>query len=161
MAVATANRRAPATCALGWLADNLARFVATWVSVGGVFAAAIMIVGGDRWTVPNSLEETLAAPVFLFVFPLIAVFVATVGLFFFAPGWIPGLVVYLAALWWCGRALPSRLHRLTAVALSPLVVALFFSSGIQVVEFQLAALAGAIVYGCVVKLPGSKIISVR
>jgi hypothetical protein len=152
--VAAGNPR-PATNALGWLADNLARFIATWVSVGGLVAAAIIIVEGDRWTAPRSLDEILGVPAFLVVFPLIAAFVATVGLFLFALGWIPGLVVYLVALWWCGRALPSHLRRAAAIALSPLVVALFFMSGIQAVELQLAALAGALVYGCIVKLPAA------
>jgi hypothetical protein len=55
--VAAGNPR-PATNALGWLADNLARFIATWVSVGGLVAAAIMIVEGDRWTAPRSLDES-------------------------------------------------------------------------------------------------------
>jgi hypothetical protein len=152
MPVATANRR-PATSALGWLANNLARFVATWVSVGGLFAAAIMILEEDCWTAPSSLEEILSVPVFLLVFPLIAGFVAAVALLWFALWWIPGLVVYLATLWLCGRALPSHLRRAAAVALSPLLVALFFAGGIQWVELQLAALAGAIVYGCAAKLP--------
>jgi hypothetical protein len=123
------------------------------VSVGGLFAAVIMIVEEDRRTAPDSLQEILAAPVFLFVFALIAGFVATVGLFLFALGWIPGLVVYLAALWWSGRALPQRLRRPAAVVVSPVVSALFLTGGIDVVEFQLAALVGALVYGCIVKLP--------
>jgi hypothetical protein len=154
VAVATVNRR-PATNALGWLADNLARFVATWVSVGGVFAATIMIVEEDRWTAPGSLEEILAVPVFLVVFPLIAGLVAAVALFWFALWWVPGLVVYLGALWLCGRAVPFRLRRAAAVALSPLAVFLFFAGGIQWVELQVAALGGAIAYGCVAKLPAA------
>jgi hypothetical protein len=79
---------------------------------------------------------------------------ATVGLFLLAPAWIPGLALSLVALWWGGRALPSRLRRAAAVEVSPLVAAFFFTGGIQWMSFQLAALAGAIVYGCVVKLPG-------
>jgi hypothetical protein len=150
VALAIAKRR---PTALGWLAVNLARFLATWEGVGSVVAAAVMIGEGDGFAAPRSLEEILSVPVFLVVFAVMSAFATTVGLFLFAPAWISGLVVYLVALWWCGRAVPSRLRRAAAVALSPLVAAFFFAGGIQWLSVQLAALAGAIVYGCVVKLP--------
>jgi hypothetical protein len=153
VAVATANRH-PATSAFGWLAVNFAWFLATWAAVASLVAAAFMIGEGDHFTAPRSLEEILSVPVVLVVFAVMAAIAATVGLFLFAPAWIPGLALYLVALWWGGRALPSRLRRAAAVALSPLVAAfLCFAGGVQWVSFQLAALAAAIVYGCLVKLP--------
>jgi hypothetical protein len=122
VAVATANRH-PATSAFGWLAVNFAWFLATWAAVASLVAAAFMIGEGDHFTAPRSLEEILSVPVVLVVFAVMAAIAATVGLFLFAPAWIPGLALYLVALWWGGRALPSRLRRAAAVALSPLVAA--------------------------------------
>jgi ABC-type Na+ efflux pump permease subunit len=122
VAVATANRH-PATSAFGWLAVNFAWFLATWAAVASLVAAAFMIGEGDHFTAPRSLEEILSVPVVLVVFAVMSAIAATVGLFLFAPAWIPGLALYLVALWWGGRALPSRLRRAAAVALSPLVAA--------------------------------------
>jgi hypothetical protein len=126
-----------------------------WEGVGSLVAAAFMIGEGDHFTAPRSLEEILSVSLVLVVFAVMSAIAATVGLFLLAPAWIPGLALYLVALWWGARALPSRLRRAAAVALSPLIAALFFAGGIQWVSFQLAALAGAVAYGCVVKLPAA------
>jgi hypothetical protein len=102
VAVATANRH-PATSAFGWLAVNFAWFLATWAAVASLVAAAFMIGEGDHFTAPRSLEEILSVPVVLVVFAVMAAIAATVGLFLFAPAWIPGLALYLVTLWWDGR----------------------------------------------------------
>jgi hypothetical protein len=121
VAVATANRH-PATSAFGWLAVNFAWFLATWAAVASLVAAAFMIGEGDhlrrRGRSRRSFRFRSSSSS-----SVMAAIAATVGLFLFAPAWIPGLALYLVALWWGGRALPSRLRRAAAVALSPLVAA--------------------------------------
>jgi hypothetical protein len=152
VAVATANRH-PATSAFGWLAVNFAWFLATWAAVASLVAAAFMIGEGDHFTAPRSLEEILSVPVVLVVFGdggdrrnrrlvLVRTGVDT------GPRPLPGG----ALVGWPRSSLapaPRRRRRAVAARCRLLV----FAGGVQWVSFQLAALAAAIVYGCLVKLP--------
>ena len=91
-------------------------------------------------------------PLALLVLALIGVFVALVGLIFLAPLVLPGLALYLAAVWWSARVVPRRWQRLAAVALSPLIPLLVFI-GQAWLSLELAMLGSAAVYGRVVRLP--------
>ena len=81
-----------------------------------------------------------------------AVMTAAVGLLLMAPGVLPGLALYLGALWWSGRVAPPAWQRAVAVALSPLIVVLFLIGGRPVDSITLSLLAGAATYGWVARL---------
>ena len=152
MAVAADGGR-PMNRALGWIGGNFARFVGTWLAVGSVFAAVVMLLeGDDGFTAPSSVTEILSVPVVLIVFVFMSLFVAGVGLVLFAPFVAPGLVLYLIALWSAGRAMPAPWRRRAAIGLSPLIPVLVFP-GADWISLELSMLAGSAMYGAVVKLP--------
>jgi hypothetical protein len=144
--------RSPARNASRWTAVNLARFVGTWIVVGGVLAAAIMISEGDGYAAPASLEAILTLPFTIIVFALMSALSAAVGLMLFGPFVAPGLAVYLVMLWWGSRTVPERWRRAAALAVSPLIPALVLVSA-DWVSLELSMLAGSAVYGAVLKLP--------
>lgn len=151
--VAVANRQ-HGWNAPRWIGENLARFVGTWAIVGGVFAAAIMLSEGegDGFVAPNTVDEVLSVPFVIVAFVLLAIFGAMVGLVLLGAGVVPGLALYLLAVWWSARTVPPRWRRAAAVTLSPLIALLFVFGGNDS-EIQLAMLAGSAVYAFVVKLP--------
>jgi hypothetical protein len=151
--VAVANRRRVWSVPR-WIGVNLARFVGTWAVVGGVFAAAIMLSedDGDPFVAPNTVGEILSVPVVIVVFVFLAIFGAIVGLVLLGAGVVPGLALYLLAVWWSARTVPPRWRRAAALGLSPLIPVFFVVGGNDSV-IQLAMLAGSAVYAFVVKLP--------
>jgi hypothetical protein len=150
---AIAPSRQSAGQAPRWVAANLARLVGTWVVVGAVFAAAIMIVeGDDGFIAPASFEDALSVPFTIIVFVFMAVLTAAVGLMLFTPLVAPGLAVYLLAVWWGGRAVPERWRRVVALALSPVIPALVLV-GADWVDLELSMLAGSAIYGALLRLP--------
>jgi hypothetical protein len=151
--VAVANRRRVWN-APRWIGVNLARFVGTWAVVGGVFAAAIMLSEGegDGFVAPDTVGEILSVPFVIVAFVFLAIFSAIVGLVLLGAGVVPGLALYLLAVWWSARTVPLRWRRAAALALSPLIPLLFLVGSDDWV-IQLAMLAGSAVYAFVVKLP--------
>jgi len=131
---------------------NVARFVATWFVVGGATGAAIMISELDSVTAPSSPDEAATAPFAAIAFVVLSLFVSGVGLLLLAPVVVPGLAIYLGALWWTGRAVPSRWRRAAAVALSPLVAVLSLVGGDDAIV-KVAMVLGSFAFGAVAKLP--------
>jgi hypothetical protein len=144
--------RRPAWNAPRWVAVNLAWFVGTWVVVGAVYAAAIMISEGDGFAAPPLTLDLLTWPFTILVFALLSAFAAAVGLMLFGLVVAPGLGVYLLTIWWVARVVPERWRRAAAIALSPLIPALVLL-GSDWVDFELAMLAGSAAYGAVLRLP--------
>ena len=155
VAVMATTRRPAQRVVVGWAVANLARFAIAWLVLGAVFAAAVMITEGDGFSVPTSPSEILAVPLVVLVFGVLSLSSALVGLFLLGPGVVPGLAVYLVALWFVCRALPPGWQRAAAVALSPVIVALFILGADEIWALHFALLAGAVVYGRLVKLTPS------